>query len=256
MKIMEKTVPYTEGLAQYAGIMLACIAALLVSGCMPEMERNYRAEFDSCVIPKASLEAAIQRSPERKEQYSSYAAGFSFNKIRKCYEQRWSIPGPVFQVKTGDSPGEEQLYIQFPYTNKEGAQRSGWVEELAGINVLIRPIGTFLSFGSKNEFREARLGKPTGQTFLGHEVYLEKSERLNNLMRVLVQAEARDMVVFLELSPGGTKVSESDVGSLITVFTHVDDRFEISYTLVPRQLNEINSIDGKIKSQIRSFQKN
>lgn len=252
---LERSMPHIKIAVRNAVIFVVFLSASLVMGCMSDAELNRDVKLEYCVIPMASLEAAVENWPERTEQYYAYASGFLFNGNRQCYGQRWEIPRQVFQTKTESSPGEDQVRIQFPYTNKAGEQPSGWVKELAGINVLIRPIGTFLNFASKSEFREARLGKPTGQYFQGFAVHLEASTKQDNRMRVLVGREPRDLFITLGLSPGASSVSEANVESLITVFTHLDDRFELRYRLVPTQLNEISSIDSQIKNNIRSYLK-
>lgn len=132
------------------------------------------------------------------------------------------------------------------------------MKELAGIQVKIRPIGTFLNFDAANKFRERHTGKPTGETFNGFTVYLATSEIPGHPGRVLFRNDAtglKDMTVFLELRPEASEVSEANLGGYVgvTVFTHLDDRFELYYGLPSRQFDEINSIDQKIKDQIHSF---
>lgn len=213
---------------------------------------NATVDFRACVVSKEDAEAMVRKFPSDKERYDRYFGQFKFSKKRQCYTQRWVMPARLKGMSTEGKAGSEYVRISFPPRINGERQRNGYVEGLEGKGVVARPIAPSLTFADSNKFRKEDYPENTGQFFGKYEVWAYKEESIH---KALIDREGSELYAFVTLKDAAGMVSKDNVDWII-IKSNLDDRYELSYVLPPRQLNEIEELDQQIKSQIHTYLKN
>lgn len=216
------------------------------------IRKNGTVEFDACVLSKDDAETIVKKFPEKKIEYKKYFANFCFDVGRQCYTQNWIVPDTVRGMNTGEEVGRENVRLSFPPRRKSSQQFPGYVEGLEGQGVLANPIAPSLTFADGSEFRKIGYTKSTVRVFGKYEVWVLTSGNGVSTHQLLVDKEGKELYAFLTLKDGSGVVSEVNVDWVI-VKANLDDLYELSYVLPPRQLNELEEFNEKLKNQVRTY---
>ena len=216
------------------------------------IRKNGMIEFDACVLSKSDAEAIVKKFPDKEPDYAKYFANFVFIEKRQCYAQHWIVPATVHGTNTEGQVGREDVHLSFPPRRKGSQQYPGYVEGLEGKGVLVRPIAPNLNFADGSRFRKRGYTQSTGQVFGKYEVWTLTSGNGASIHQALIDKEGKELYASLTLKDGSGAVSEANA-DWVRVKANLDDIYELSYGLPPRQLNELEEFNEKVKNQVRTY---
>jgi len=228
-----------------------------VTGCFsqPTEESNVQSSpnistksFSSCVVSRHEVERLVQMHPQDKRRYEEYVSAFDFNDKRHCYEQHWTIPTQVSYLVTKGGAGAELVRLNFPPAKQGEHAAGGYGEDLNGLAVVASPVAPSLTFADANRFRRKNYPERTDQDFKHYEVWEYKPGHIH---RALIDPKGSELYALILLDDGSQLVSE-DNARRIGIKSNLDDKYELSYVLPVRKLDQIHEVNERVTNTIRT----